>query len=140
MAVITGWGAVSCLGHGVGALWRGLERGEDGISPIRRFSMAGFNVKIGALVPSTNREAAAGLRSADLCVAFALEAAREAYADARLGERAIPRDRVALVMGASPGAEDVRVFELTEKVADALEANGPRITVSTACTSSTNAI
>jgi 3-oxoacyl-[acyl-carrier-protein] synthase II len=140
MAVVTGWGAVSCLGLGAQALWRGLELGEDGMSPIQRFSTEGFRVDIAALVPHCNSTAAGRRSTSELCAEYAIEAAREAYRAAGLERSTVPADRVALVMGTSPGPEVDRVFELTEQVADALGIKGPRITVSTACTSSTNAL
>jgi 3-oxoacyl-[acyl-carrier-protein] synthase II len=140
VAVVTGWGAVSSLGRGAAELWRALDAGRDGMTDIRRFSTQDFGVKIAALVPTHNHEAAGRTPSADLCVDYALDAAREAWNHARLDETDASRQRVALVMGTSPGADLVRVCELTERIADELDVQGPRLTVSTACASSTNAL
>ena len=76
--MITGWGAVSSLGLGAAELWRGLELGQDGIAPIRRFSTAGFGVEIAGLVPTRNHERFVDKPSSELCEEYALDAAREA--------------------------------------------------------------
>lgn len=132
---ITGLGAVSALGFGAGALWAAIEAGRDGIRPIDRFSTAGFAVHLGALVPDRQRATGDG---GDLCVELAVEAAREALAQA--AAPGLPAHRVALVMGTSLGSRALGLHTLTERVADALGAHGPRLTLSTACSSSTNAL
>src|SRR5689334_22053892 len=75
---ITGLGAVSCLGRGQQALWRGLAEGRDGLRPIRRFSTEGFRVQIGGLVPERETSTAS---APALCLEFACWAAREAWQD-----------------------------------------------------------
>jgi 3-oxoacyl-[acyl-carrier-protein] synthase II len=135
--LITGLGAVSCLGRGQGALWSGLAEGRDGLRPIRRFSTQGFRVQIGGLVPE--REASTASPDA-LCLEFAAWAAREAWSDARLGEGSVAAERIALVLGTSPSEHELAAHELTERLGDALGVKGPRVTVSTACASSTNAL
>ena len=90
-------------------------------------------------MPTHNHERFVDKPCSELCEEYALAAAREACLHAQLGETISP-ERVALVLGTSPGSEPVRVFEMTEKIADLLDVKGPRITISTACTSSTNAI
>src|SRR5207249_4469693 len=64
-------------------------------------------------------------------------AAAEAIAHARLPIRP---DRIALVLGSSLGTSHERMYELTDLVGDAVGVLGPRITISTACSSSSNAI
>jgi 3-oxoacyl-[acyl-carrier-protein] synthase II len=138
--VVSGLGAVSALGVGAGALWEAIELGRDGIRPIKRFSTEGFSVTLGAMVPGFD---AASRGDRALCVEFATAAAREALEQARAGrsfEGAFPAHRIALVMGTSLGDHPEGLHALTEEVGDAIGARGPRLTISTACSSSTNAI
>ncbi len=80
------------------------------------------------------------------CVSYALEAAREAWSHARAGDAGLPCERIALCVGTShldqpdPDRADAEAHWLTEVIADSLSIGGPRITVSTACSSSTNAL
>lgn len=135
-AVITGLGSVSSVGRGTGRLWSAMAEGWDGIAPIRRFDPSGFGVPLAGMVPDRNTpEAAEAWR---YCVEFAVDAAREAWEHARLA--GVPPERIALVLGSSLGDPAVPIHQMTEQVGDALGIAGPRLTVSTACTSSTNAI
>jgi 3-oxoacyl-[acyl-carrier-protein] synthase II len=128
--VITGLGAVSALGHGTAALWASIAAGRDGIRPIERFSTESFSVHIGGMVGDlVPRE------GADPYLDLAIEAAFEA-----LVPRCVPGERLALVLGTSYREDQEGLHRLTERVGDAVGARGPRITISTACASSTNAI
>lgn len=141
-AVITGMGSVSSLGRGVAALWEGLAQGRDGITEIRRFSTEGIKAKLAGMVPGRNDEEGGRLDSTSLNVEFAVESGREALEEAGLGHGealAFPR-RVALVLGTSLGERNIPLFTMTERVAATLGIQGPAFTVSTACTSSTNAL
>lgn len=131
---ITGMGAVSALGAGTSALWAAIEEGRDGIRPIERFSTEGFSVALGGMVP--------GADAGDLCVAFATAAAREALAHAGLsiGAGGASGSRVALVLGTSLGIHVDGLHLVAAEVARALKITGPTVTISTACSSSTNAI
>jgi 3-oxoacyl-[acyl-carrier-protein] synthase II len=137
---VTGLGAVSALGWGVRSLWEGLRVGRDGLAPIARFPTRDFGVRIAGLVPEHNHPLGPETRYVDLVVAFAVSAAREAWCDAGLADTPPRPERVALVMGTSAIDHAVPVHELTERVGAALDIRGPCITISTACTSSTNAL
>jgi len=129
---ITGVGAVSSAGVGMGSLSQAVLGGKTNIGPIARFSTVGFSTHIGATVPGFE------LRDdIDLCVDYAVIAAREAMAHARVEA---PRTRIALVLGSSLGSRRTHMFELTDRIASDLGLDGPRLTVSTACTSSANAV
>ncbi len=136
-AAVTGMGAVTAYGRGLARLWDGMAAGEQGIRTIERFSTAEFDVRIAGVVPDRNAPAWDD-PGASLCIELALGAAREAYANARLAD--LPPARIALVVGTSLGDYERPMHEVTEQIGDALGAHGPRITVSTACTSSTNAL
>lgn len=127
---ITGLGVVCALGRGAAALREGLFAGRDGIVPLDRFDVSPFGRKgFAALVPDAPPR--------ERWIAYALEAAREAVASVDL-TRFDPA-RVAVVMGTSLGRDD-DLGAATRAVAAALRAQGPCFTVSTACTSSTNAV
>jgi 3-oxoacyl-[acyl-carrier-protein] synthase II len=125
--VITGMGAVSALGFGVRSLARVLEEPVSGIARVTHFDTTGFTTTLGAVVP--------GRGDGEPAIAFARAAASEALAQAKLDPA-----RIALVLGSSLGTAHERLYELTDLVADAIGVCGPRITVSTACSSSSNAI
>ncbi len=132
-------GVVCAVAHDCVALDDALDRGADGIGPIRRFSTEGFLVHTGAEVqdwaaPPSGESAAWGL-----CRQFAVRAAEEAVAQACIGG-APARDRIALVFGTSLGDLDHDVHELAQDIAAHLGVTGPVVTISTACTSSTGAI
>jgi 3-oxoacyl-[acyl-carrier-protein] synthase II len=87
--VITGIGIVSPIGVGREAFWQGATAGQSGLGPITLFDASTFPVRIGgevkgfdtAAVLASFPEAAA---TRDRKVPFALAAAEEAIADARL--------------------------------------------------------
>jgi 3-oxoacyl-[acyl-carrier-protein] synthase II len=134
-AVVSGMGAVSCFGHGCAALWAGIAEGRSGSRPIERFATDGFAVKHAALVPDATHA-----NDFERCVAYGIAAGREALSEARLRERPVAPARLALVLGTSPGDDTELVHHTTEAIASALGVGGPRLTVSTACSSSTNAL
>jgi len=131
-AAITGLGAVSALGRGVAAMREALRAGRDGIAPLTRFDAAPFGGRaFAALVP--------GAEGPDRWLAYAREAAREAFDMAGLSSAGIAPGRVAVVMGTSLGRSGV-VASAAHSVARDLGALGPALTLSTACASSANAI
>ncbi|WP_437993949.1 beta-ketoacyl synthase N-terminal-like domain-containing protein [Sorangium sp. So ce145] len=136
---ITGLGAISALGPDAAALWDAIAAGRDGIRPIERFSTEGFTVHLGAMVPGYDRMADERVEAGDLCVDLAIAAAREALACAPIAA-SVPPERVALVLGSNFGSRVRRLHQVTELVGEAIGIRGPRITVSTACASSTNAL
>lgn len=133
---VTGLGAVSALGDNVAELWRAIETGRCGIAAISRFSTEAYGVHTGAEVRSARRLD----DTQDLCLDFAIRAGREALEDAGIPRNGIPSRRIALVFGT--GVTELRdpLHTLVESLADALDITGPRLTVSTACSSSTAAI
>lgn len=136
---ITGLGAVSALGLDTEQLWKALSEGRDGIRAIERFDTSVFSTHLGGMVPVPDRvgvDDATGSRA--LCIRFAVEAGREALK--RSGVRIENASRVALVLGTSMGSHLGGLHEASAEVAKTLGVEGPVITVSTACASSTNAL
>lgn len=164
--VVTGMGAVTPHGIGLDAAWAGVIEGRSAISGITRFDPTGFPVRFGAQVPELDPVDDRGWPvpdevahlAADLKGRLAVAAAREALSMAGL-----PRlgDRAGVCLGseaARPSLADVarrmadneppdagtlarmRPDAPTRLLAALAGATGPRSTVSTACTSSSQAV
>jgi len=135
-AQITGWGVASAIGVGRERFRSALFRGEIGIAPIRRFDTSAFTTHVGAMVvgyESDDRDPSV------LCREFGLLALRDALEHARLDRNSLRSLRVAMTLGASLfGVQNTEC--LARGLLEELSIEGPSITVSTACTSSTQAI
>ena len=122
--VITGLGAVTPLGNDVPTMWEGLLAGRSGIGPITAFDPAKLEVRIAAEVKDFDPVALFGRREArrnDRFAHFALEAARQAIADAGLQFD----DGLGLVTGVLIGTGIGGLLTLL-KGYDVLQARGPR--------------
>ncbi len=136
---ITGQGAVCALGIGLDAIWAELAAGRDGIGVIERFSTQRFGTHLGGMVPLPGTVGIDdALTTRAICVKYAVLAGQEALTRAEVPMHA-PR-RIALVLGTSMGSHLGGLHEASAEVAAALGIEGPVITISTACASSTNAL
>src|SRR4051812_3225485 len=105
--VITGIGAITVLGLDAPTTWRGLVAGKSGIGPITQFDPGTLPVRIAGEVkgfdPLNYLEPKEARRMAR-CSQFAVAAAKEAAADARLviGESVKP-ERTGVVVGTALG-------------------------------------
>jgi 3-oxoacyl-[acyl-carrier-protein] synthase II len=148
--VVTGMGAVSSIGHDLPSTWSALLAGANGIRTIRRFDPTGFQVTFAAEVDLSGA-------GPDPKGSLAMRAASEALRSSGLeggprvgvfmGSEADrpPLPLVALRMhqGRTPTPEEMAAsapWAPTAKLAHRLGATGFRNTVSTACTSSAQAI
>ncbi|HXV58770.1 MAG TPA: beta-ketoacyl synthase N-terminal-like domain-containing protein, partial [Gaiellaceae bacterium] len=98
--VITGMGAVTPLGNDLPTTWEGLLAGRSGIGVIEAFDPEPFPVRIAGEVRGYDPSGAAPAKDArklDRNVLFALSAAKEALADAGLGE--VDPERAGVVVG-----------------------------------------
>jgi len=142
--VVTGMGSVSAIGHDCDELLRALERGESGIRQVTRFDTSGFSTRFGAEARGCGEGpvVADPLNDMERCARFALRAAQEALqaAGLRTTGRVVPSERVAVVLGTGLGEVDHPIHELTVDLAARLGFEGPRLTICTACSSSTAAI
>ncbi len=144
--VVSGVGMVTPLGIGAEATWRGVLAGENGVRAISRFDATGFPVRFAAEAPVPGVGAELKARLTALAVGEAL-----AMSGVRGG------DRLGVCVGSeacrppwswlwrtdAPSAEAVNVLAPdapTRQVAALSGAEGPRSTVSTACTSSSQAL
>ncbi|MGH7436735.1 MAG: beta-ketoacyl synthase N-terminal-like domain-containing protein, partial [Polyangiaceae bacterium] len=141
--VVTGLGAASSLGTGVAAHRDALRAGRDGFRPVTRFDTRAMTTRLAATWPGwdgrVQPEPGPGLDLADTARDFplhelALVAAREAW-----GTRGEDR-RTAVVFGTCFGHGFREFHEVTDRIAAGLGSKGPRVTISTACASSTHAI
>jgi 3-oxoacyl-[acyl-carrier-protein] synthase II len=164
---VTGIGIVSSLGGDRESTWRRLLDGESGIRPLTAFDPAGFRSSFAAQVDdqSLPRPPAATMpRHTTRASRFALAATAEALADAGFPtEGSSPRPWALVLGGGAAGMREAEGFlarrlrsgprargltELLEvpqdgpsdQVARRFSITGQRITVTTACSSSTIAL
>jgi 3-oxoacyl-(acyl-carrier-protein) synthase len=134
--LITGAGAVSCLGTGVAAMWRALcaapdSRPHRAADPLAR--MAVPLVHLAPALPGSEGRAAR----------LALTAVREAVADAGLTDEQLARSSVVIGTGGgnvdqwerplAPDRSEATAFTVASSVAAALGARGGATSVSNAC-------
>jgi 3-oxoacyl-[acyl-carrier-protein] synthase II len=152
--VITGVGMVTPLGVGVEATWRAVVAGESGIGPIERFDASGLPVRFAAEAESPPTHPEDG---GDLKARLALAALSEALEQSG----SVAGQRTGVCMGSEigrppldvlahrmlsmtlPSAEDITRMDPaspTRMIAQISGATGPQSTISTACTSSSQAV
>jgi nodulation protein E len=107
---ITGMGAISPLGVGAEALWRGLREGRSAIAPLRHPDAGRLRVKVAAQVPESFDPAAhideRTLPLLDRTSEFALHAAREAITQSGLDFSVNGLGvRTAVIVGTGVGGE-----------------------------------
>lgn len=129
-------GAESALGAGLEAHLEALLAGRDGLRPVRRFDVEPFEARLAGLLPAWELQLPGESASFEL----AQRAAEEALKTARCVPGDVPPERVAVVLGTCFGEALTDFSGLTVRLAEALGFRGPRITLSTACASSTSAI
>ena len=161
---ITGIGSINALGVGVDAFRVGLRAGRCGIDELSLFPATGFRTTIAAEVktmPLVDALPSRLLRRASRTALMALIAADEAWRGAALSHA--PDFRIGVVLGTTTGGmasgeRNVRravvlgrrgyasrwletpISTTADLVARAFDCTGPRLTVSTACSSGANAI
>jgi 3-oxoacyl-[acyl-carrier-protein] synthase II len=164
-ACITGCGAISPLGSGVPAFWRGLLAGRSALAPIRSFDTADLTYTLAGEVPdfqpADHLEPAESARL-DRIGQYALAAAREALRDARLTLADADRTRIGVIaattLGGMPlgeaylrGRHGGHAFEARQllhvpyaatatRLARGLDLRGPVVSPSIACASGTHAV
>ena len=122
--VITGLGAVTPLGNDVPTLWGALVAGRSGVGPITCFDISDMEVRIAAEVKDFDPVALFDRRVArrnDRFTLFALAAARQAIADARLEFDDNLKQATGVFVGSAIGG----IITLLKNY-DALQLSGPR--------------
>lgn len=162
---ITGAGSINALGTGVDAFAPALREGRCGIGELTLFAGEGFRTSRAAEVRDLPRLASlprALARRASRTARLALAVAEEAWATAGLAPSDVVRAGVVLgttsggmylgeerfrrLLAKSTGHErlsdwlETPASSTTDIVAHAFGTNGPRLTISTACSSGANAL
>lgn len=122
--VITGMGVVSPIGNNIRTFWNNLIKGESGISSIDTFDTTDYKAKIAGIVRDFDGDEILGKKEArrlDRFSQFALAAAEQAWADAKLDLNHIDPERLGVYVGSGIGG----IETLIENI-DALRQKGPR--------------
>ncbi|HJN73652.1 MAG TPA: beta-ketoacyl-[acyl-carrier-protein] synthase family protein [Myxococcota bacterium] len=151
---VTGVGMITPLGRDVPSTWEALVEGEGGVGPIRRFDARGFPVTFAAQVDLEGPEDA---DEGEL----KLELARHALDEALGMSGELPYDRVGVCIGSEAARPSLGVIGRRHRLAqvpgvaelsraapqapsryvhERLGVPGPVTTISTACTSSSQAV
>src|SRR5919199_805318 len=165
--VVTGLGAVTPVGNSAAETWSNLVAGCSGIDTVTLFDPSNFDVKIGGEVKNFLPEAhiaSKELRHMDRSARFALVASKEAAQDAALNMETECAERVGIILGTAAGGVERLLTQqqiLLERgpdrvspmflphflpdsasgvVAIWLGAEGPNMSVSTACATGSHAI
>jgi len=164
--VVTGIGAVSPLGNDAKTYWDNVVKGKCGIDFITKFDTADYKVKIAAEVkgfdPSLYMEKGE-IRRTDLYAQYALASSMQAMSDSRLKDNIDPKrlgvyyssgigglntfyDEAVKIAAKEPGrVSPYFIAMMIENIAAGLiairnRAQGPALSVVTACATSTNSI
>jgi 3-oxoacyl-[acyl-carrier-protein] synthase II len=143
--VVTGIGMVTPLGIGAETTWKALLAGGNGVAPIRRFDPAGFPVRFAAEAPLPGSGASLKAALTELALGEALRMSG-VQGGPRLGVcigSEAARPPLEWLHGGPVDPAEVTALAPdapTRQAARMAGAEGPRSTVSTACTSSSQAI
>ena len=125
--VITGLGVVSPLGVGVEVFWDSLTRGIPGVRRISRFDPSGLPSQMAGEIPNFDPLQYLARRDVvrtDLFIQYALAAAQEAIADAKLRLEG-QRDRVGVSVGSSVGGLPLLLRSYDQFLAEGSEGVSP---------------
>ena len=104
--VITGMGAITCLGHSVSEFWSGLKNSESGIEEISLVSPEGFPCKVSGEIRNFDASKYMDRKEARRMgrfSQFAVAAAHQAIEDAGIDFEKEDLDRVGVLIGSGSG-------------------------------------
>ncbi|MDD3479125.1 MAG: beta-ketoacyl-ACP synthase II [Paludibacteraceae bacterium] len=168
--VVTGLGALTPLGNTVPQLWDSVVNGKSGAGPITHFDTTNFKTKFACEVKNFDGAEFIDrkeVRKMDLCSQYAIVAADEAIADAKIEVEKENLDKIGVIFGIGIGG--IKTFEeevlgyaktkdtigpkfnpffIPKMISDIGPGHvsikygfrGPNFTTTSACASSTNAI
>ena len=105
--VVTGLGAVTPIGNTVPEFWESIRAGRIGIAPITKFDTTDYKVKVAAEVKGFEAKERMDFKSArrmDEFSQYAVAAAKEAFADAKLNMEQEDPYRVGVCVGSGIGS------------------------------------
>ncbi|MBI4398505.1 MAG: beta-ketoacyl-[acyl-carrier-protein] synthase family protein [Candidatus Omnitrophica bacterium] len=124
--VITGLGAVSCLGIGTEPLWKGVLESRSGIGPIQSFACDGFAVQQGGEIHDFNPrdfvENRKSLKVMSRDIQLACAASALAFQDAQVAPEDVNPERAGVSMGA--GLLDNEIDEIAACIRNSLDESG----------------
>ncbi len=166
--VVTGLGLNTSIGNDVNSFWNSIKNGKSGIKEVQGMELEACNAKIGAQIDTFSKEYEELLAGNwnDRGLQLTLSALKQAVEHCRYNFDAelIDKKKVGVVIGTCSGGvysgqkwiwnyvhngvqhadpQDVLQYyynTVSEMVSCVLEAKGPVMTISTACSSSNNAI
>ena len=110
--VVTGLGAVTPLGNTVPELWDSVVNGKSGAGPITHFDTSNFKTKFACEVKNFDASEFIDrkeVRKMDLCSQYAIVAADEAIADAKIEVEKENLDKIGVIFGIGIGG--IKTFE-----------------------------
>jgi 3-oxoacyl-[acyl-carrier-protein] synthase II len=122
--VITGLGALTCLGNNVNDTWQGVCEGKSGIAPLDHFDVSAFTTRFGGSIRNfdiTEYIPAKEARRMDLFLHYGIAAGIQAVRDAGLDKAGYDPERVAVITGSGIGG----ITSIEENV-HLVDASGPR--------------
>lgn len=157
--VVTGLGCVTPLGNDVPTFWNNLISGQSGIGEIEKLDTTGLRNATGGEVKNFDWELYGDEGDCDEASQFAFAATHEAIADAHLSDSALRDTGIVFSTNfggaasweavcdlASEGVADAELFQqftledAANFAAKTLGIEGPRVTLSNACSSGGSAI
>ncbi len=121
--VVTGLGAVTPIGNNVADFWSGIKEGKVGIGEITRFDTTDYKIKMAAEVKGFVAKEHMDFKAAkrmELFSQYAVVAAKEAVADAKIEIAKEDPYRVGVVVGSGIGG-----LECMEREHTKIETKGP---------------
>lgn len=121
--VVTGMGVISPLGNSIGKFWNNITAGTSGVGLISKFDTTNFKTKFAAEVrdfDGLDYFEKKDLRKYDLFTQYAVAAAQEAMANARLEFDKLDRNRIGVIWGSGNGG--IQTFQ--EQVVEFVNNNG----------------
>ncbi len=122
--VVTGMGTVNPLATNVKDFWQAIKAGKNGISVLDRFDTTDFTARIAGQAREFAPETALGTKEArrmDRFTQFAMVAAIEAMADAKLAPGQTDPERFGVILGNGIGG-----IETLEAQAKRMQERGPK--------------
>ncbi len=122
--VVTGIGALTCLGNNCADTWKGLCEGKSGIAPITHFDVSAFTTRFGGSIRNfdvTQYMPAKEARRMDEFLHYGIAAGRQAVQDAGLEQAGYDPLRVGVAAGSGIGG-----ITSIEDALHTIDSGGPR--------------